>query len=184
MCQEYINSLTSVENFSRNYFGDVGRKQIKRMERATIQNGIESTGAMRFFFSCSALIHKENKNLSALGRHTFSKLVHHNVVTKHCRYVFNAYITWMLLNGRLWANLKENFVLFSFACKVCVSILMPVFIKRKTLFHSSYTYSYLSAHIPFAHSRLFSCLSSTIILPDVQYLVVIVPLSLFIWSSH
>lgn len=130
------------------------------------------------FFSWSALIHKENKNL--FGRHTFSKLVHHNVVTKHCRYVFNAYITWMLLNGRLWANLKENFVLFSFACNVCVSILMPVFIKRKTLFHSTHTYSYLSAHIPFAHSRL----PSTIILPDVQYLVVIVSLSLFIWSSH
>lgn len=35
------------------------------MERATIQNGIESAGAIRFFFSCSALIHKENKNLSA-----------------------------------------------------------------------------------------------------------------------
>lgn len=37
----------------------------KRMETATIQNGIESTGAMMFFFSCSALIHKENKNWKA-----------------------------------------------------------------------------------------------------------------------
>lgn len=89
MCQEYINSFTTVDNFRWSYSscGVLWKSQMKMVRGAAgmAQEKVRKNVKRRpndCFFPHS---YRKYKFICHLEGIRFWKLVHHNVVTKHCR---------------------------------------------------------------------------------------------------